>query len=367
MTLLKHQRIIVHGMTTSRNFGDVLLCETTVAWLRELGCGEILSARASPEVQKILGTRNAALSDYRRADAVLLTGGGYFQMTDHGKAAIKSFAKYAGPLMLGRIFGKPLAVLAVGLAPLPHGILARGTKWLFDSCKVVSLRDPRSVEYAGALNLRKPPLLAGDLVFAHRRETLPDGLADEARALLDKQPQERLIGLHLSQASAGSTDYTRLYALIEEVLAPMQGTRFVLLEDHPSGSGKGPQLQAHDELRARLGADRCIAVPYRDTAFMMAILAGLDAVFTNKLHVGLAAAAMGTTPFSLAKNVKNIGSFADLGLAENCAMLGAPDAQVRAILERLRDCQDRFEVPAEIRDRSLSNREILARFLAGDP
>lgn len=359
---MTYDKIIVHGMMTSKNFGDVLLGQTTIGWLRELGCSEVLTAYASPEVQKILGTRNARPADYASADAVILSGGGYFQMMDRGRPALKRFVKNTGPLMAGGALGKPLAILAVGMAPLPHAILRQGVRRLFNRARLVTLRDPRSMECAGELSLRKPPVLAGDLVFAHRPETLPPALLDEARGIVGKG---RVLALHLSDSSAGSPDYARLHKLIEQELAPLTDTRFLLIADHPSGDSGGPQARAQAELQRRLGPDRCILAPYRDTAFLMALLSVSDAVLTNKLHVGLAAAAMGTMPFSLAKNVKNLGSFADLGLAGTCAMLDAPDEDIRPILHALRDCETGFEVPEAIRARSMSNRDLLAGFLAG--
>lgn len=356
-------KLIIHGMMTSQNFGDVLLAQIVTGWLRELTSAELLTAHAAPDVQQILGTRNAKASDYLSADGVLLSGGGYFQMMDRGYHAQKRFVKNTYPLHVGQLLGKPTAMIGVGVDKLPHRSMRMMLRRLLNHSVAVGVRDPNSLAFAKQLGPRRPPTLTNDLVFALRESDIVPEKSAAAGALIAELGRERVVGLHLSGTSSESEDYARLHARLKQLLASApEDTAFLVIEDHASKGGKG-QVEALRELQSYLPDSKSRFVPYAGTAEMLAVLNRLDAVFTNKLHVGLAAAAMGTMPFSLAKNRKNIGSFAALGIGDNCRMLSASADEMDDVLNRAISHRGRFVVPEEIRQLSAKNRELLAQFV----
>ena len=357
-------RLIVHGMMTSQNFGDVLLAQVVTRWLSELTSAEILTAQAGADVGAILGLRNAKPADYLTANGVVLSGGGYFQMMDRGWPALRRFIKNVGPLVTGRLLGKPIGLVGVGVEQLPHQTMRVLLRGLLNSATVTGLRDPNSIACASSLGLRRAPTLTSDLVFTLTSDDLAPADLAVARQLTVDLGWERVVGLHLSEPSNGSSDYARLHESLRRRIAETPETvGFVLIEDHPNHNGGG-QRGAWDEIAALLPPSRYRLVPYAGTGAMLALLHTLDAVFTNKLHVGLAAAAMGTMPFSLAKNRKNIASFATLGLADNCRMLSASDAEMDEILGRALTHHGHFEVPSEIRTLAWKNLDLLSAFVA---
>ncbi len=357
-------KIIIHGMMTSQNFGDILLAEIVTGWLRELTTAELLSAYAAPDVQAILGTRNATPGDYVSANGVVLSGGGYFQMMDSGYPALKRFLKNTGPLQLAQLFGKPTALIGVGVDRLPHASMRFMLRRLLNHAVAAGLRDPNSLACAEELGLRRHAELTNDLVFSLDATTLDPQKQAAAAARRERLGSDRLVGLHLSGTSTSAPDYARLHERLRLALADAPpSTGYLIIEDHPSKE-KGGQSDAQQEILSYLPAGRAEIVRYDGTRSMLALLHSLDSVFTNKLHVGLAAAAMGTMPFSLAKNRKNLASFDALGIGGNCLMLSAATGDMDRILASAITHSGRFTVPPDVRALSMKNRDLLKKFVA---
>lgn len=355
-------KIVVHGMMTSENFGDVLLAQIVTRWLRELTSMELVLANASPEIAQILGCRRARLIDYFSAKGVILSGGGYFQMMDHGLPAMRRFVKNVGPLLAGRLMQKPIGMVGVGVDELPHAVMRSTLRYLLNVSSIVGLRDPRSVEHARNLKLKRLPILTSDLVFSVTEGDT--GLHQRGRAseLLSKLNGKRLLGIHLSDSADASPRYRQLHHLLKVYLPSVEDEAgFVLLEDHPGGNGG--QRRAQREIMQYLSERNTVIIPYETTELMLAVLSKVDAVLTNKLHVGLAAAAVGTAPFSVAKNRKNLSSFKALGLSDNCCMLDESDSILERIVSTFVVHEGTVSILPKIRELAAKNKELLSEFV----
>lgn len=349
--------IILHGMHTSVNFGDLLLSAITIGWIKESGRYRVVGARIGQEVSQILGIEQASARDWIHADAVILSGGGYFQRDDRGRSAAKAYAKYLWPLMLGAMLRRPVAVLGVGVSTPPHPLLFRWLKAVVKTCSFASVRD--SVSY-NTLSCLGNVTLTADLALS-LNSTLPH----EGEPLVKAHDWlfSRVVALHLSAPSSAGPAYAELYDRLEAALSENPDIGVLLIEDHPSDHSL--QRQAQIELQQRIGEERTRIVHYTSGPALCALLASVDAVFTNKLHVGLTAAALGTPPFSVAKHSKNIASFREMGLQEHCCSLSREAGdQMSIVIGKWLSVQERLVLPAAIRDRAQENKELLQRFLA---
>lgn len=360
--MIQRPLLLLHGALSSPNFGDVLLARITVGWIREHSDFEICAYKAAPAVLEELGIRPATVRDLFSADAYLLSGGGYFQTPLTGYRAHKRFLRHAGPVLLGQIRRRPTALIGVGAARLPHAAMRRGLRFLIDQAHTATVRDPRSHEASVAVGTRRPPTVTADLAFVQCRSILPPEACEEAAQLVSSVGSGQTIAVHLSGTPATSPDYANLYRALEESLMAAQQAGVLLIEDHPHAGSPQQQAQAH--LHQRLGAGRSRIVPYRDSQSLSALLSAVDAVLTDKLHVGLVAAAMGTPPYSIAKHPKNLATYEAIGLGEHCILLERCDAsRVRSLISRLLDPPDTFSIAPEVRERAGENERALRDFL----
>ncbi|TIN35833.1 MAG: polysaccharide pyruvyl transferase family protein [Mesorhizobium sp.] len=361
--------LIFHGMLRNHNFGDVLLAQICLSWVREIyPYHPIKSVFVTPELSELLGLGHAKIFDILRAKAAVLSGGGYFQIADSGLAPLKRFCKNAGPILLAQMAGRPTALIAVGVGPIPNRSIfdwttRAGIRLLFSAARLVCLRDLGSVDAFRSLQTGTVPVQTADLVFALRPEDLPASAIDYAESIMATiSAGKNVLGLQLSYLKESSPEYLRLYDVLETKISSTEGNHFLLLEDHVALDSGQQRFQAY--MKQKLGQDRTTVVPYRGPFQMAALLGRTKGVLTDKLHVGLVAAAMGATPFSLAKHPKNISAYEEIGIPENCALLSKATAkEIEAVVEGFLKKNRPFEVSAKVRGAALENKKLLQEFL----
>ncbi|MER8578405.1 polysaccharide pyruvyl transferase family protein [Mesorhizobium sp. M1423] len=363
--------LIFHGMLRNHNFGDVLLAKICLSWVREVYTLPIKAVFVTPELRERLGLAPATLFDVLRANAAVLSGGGYFQFAENGLNPLKRLYKNAGPILLAQMARRPTALIGVGVGPIPDGsgldwITRAGIRQLFGAARLICVRDLGSLDASLSLLSGADPIQTADMVFALRPEDLPKSAVDYADSVVSpiyaNKNVENILGMQISSLREESAGYEQLYDILERRIGLTHGNHFLLLEDHVyMGSGQ-QRFQAY--MKQKLGPDRATVVPYPGPFQMAALLSRMDAVLTDKLHVGLVAAAMGTEPFSLAKHPKNISAYEEIGIPSNCALISkATAADVEVIVESFLRKNQRFEVSSRIRAAALKNKKLLQEFL----
>lgn len=357
--------VVLHGMHSSQNFGDVLLTQIMRDWLVTGAGAQVALLAPSPDVAQVLGLPAATRRQLWRSEAVILGGGGFFQRMDGPKGALKAIIKYGFPLGLARLFGKRTAMIGIGIAPMPRP----GLDWLMARVlrrvDLVVVRDVVGYDHAAdLLGSRTTDQLvqATDLIFSLTPDWLPQDARDWARAQHQALGTRRALVVHLSEPPSRTPRQDHIAGLLADRIKRQPDTGCLLIEDHPSNNG--PQMQAQQEMATRLSGTPVRIIPYPGVERLAALLAGSDAVFTNKLHVGLCAAAMGTMPYALAKHRKNMASFSDLCLTQNCAMLTASDPSIfEPLLDSFAGCSSRLNIPDDVRTRAtLAQRSVLEFF-----
>jgi polysaccharide pyruvyl transferase WcaK-like protein len=343
-------------MHSSSNFGDILLTLVLRDWLLEVGVSDLSLLSPAPEVAKTLELQKARFSDLWQADIMLLGGGGFFQRMDQNIGASKAIVRYGAPVVLAGLFGKSTGMIGVGIDKMPHPLLDRLLGLVLRRMDCLIVRDATGFQQAKHLLGQNSAQLeqATDLVFALDRTWLSSDAVKWAAKLRKTLGTKHLLAVHLSNPPDSGHSYRLIAEELERLLSSEKDVGILLIEDHPNRGG--PQEQAQREMANRLGMCAAQIIAYPGAKRLAALLAEVDAVFSNKLHVGLTAAAMGTMPFSVAKHRKNIASFDDIGLGDNCCLLDDAPVRILSVVNHFVHHRGSFTCPSETREKALAAR-----------
>ncbi len=355
-------RVALHGSYFTDNFGDILLMQIYLRWLREAVEGAevlmpFLPAATSHHFDVPAGRGYGALL---RADALVYGGGGYFgePPTDRRRWGARLAARHLAPGLLAAATGREVIVNGVGAGPvsaaLPRWMLARVTA----RASQVVVRDEESLAFMRALGVAEDRLqLGADAALCLQPSDLPASAVDEIEGWLSGLPAGPRLGVHLTGDSARGAGHA---AAIDDVLAfaaARPELRVVAITDQKGAAG---QQAATLELSERLPG-RCEAYRYQRPWPLAALLARLDLVVTMKLHVGIVAATLGTPVLSVRSHPKIERFYRQLGASD--ASLPLPRLEPGMLYELL---EREFgqggggtEVPESLRAAALRCRDLL--------
>lgn len=355
-------RVALHGSYFTDNFGDILLMQLYLRWLREAAEGvqvlmPFLPAATSHHFDVAEGRGYGALL---RTDALVYGGGGYFgePPADQRRWGARLAARHLAPGLLAAALGREVIVNGVGAGPvsasLPRWMLAR----VATRASQVVVRDEESLAFMRGLGVLEGRLhLGADAALCLEPSDLPASAVDEIEGWLSGLPAGPRLGVHLTGDSARSAGHA---AVIEDVLAfvaARPGLRVIAITDQKGAAG---QLAATRELAERLPG-RCDVYLYRSPWPLAALLARLDLVVTMKLHVGIVAATLGTPVLSVRSHPKIERFYRQLGASDaSLPLAGLKPGMLRALLEREFSQGDRdAKVPEELRAAALRCRDLL--------
>ena len=354
--------LIFHGMLRSENFGDTLMAEIVVGWLRELTDSPIRTMFADPRLRRRLGLEPAGPFDLLTARAAVLSGGGYFQIADSGLPPLKRFVKNAGPILLAQTVGVPSALLGIGVGRMPSRVLEAGVRRLFTKSEVACVRDHIGFEAARRVAPSANVVETADLVFTLHPDRLPQSAHVAADRLAPRRGERRQTAVLLSNTPDRDARYRSVVDALEDAAVAQPDRHVMLIEDHVTAGSGQQRIQAL--LHERLGPDRSSIVPYPGSWKLAALLARMDSVLTDKLHVALVAAALGAEPYSIAKHPKNLAAFASLDLENNVTMLSERSTpRYGELATRAFQASAPFAIADDVRRKAWLNRDNLSAFL----
>ena len=328
--------IALHGMVTSRNFGDILMLDIVARHLIASG-HDVTVPMASAGVARDAGTSgNIGRRGFRHSDTLVYPGGGYF--SPEKPPALRKMAaiagKFAGPSYLLRK-GAPHHVLGVGVGPLAgHGLFSAFMRRFFEHAAVLTVRDEESLDELKRLGVRRKDVdVVADIALNLTPDLIPAAAIREAEETLRplRQRYERIIGIHLSSMPV-SQPYREVWQAVVAFAADCPDAGFLLIEDHPADEGApSDQLRAARDLHTTLG-ERAIVAPYSHHYTLAALLSQLDGVFTNKLHVAIVASSLDRLAVAVAKHPKNHRFFRQINASRRCIGLGAEARDIARIM-----------------------------------
>ena len=144
MTALK---VAIAGYYGFDNFGDELILEVLVTWLKQLGCEPVVLSANPTKTQAQYGVAAISRTDmmaiwrtFCQADAFLLGGGGLFQ----DKTGLASPVYYGGLMLMAHLASCPTAFFGQGVGPLSSPLSLSMLKWVMPKASLVVVRDDKS-------------------------------------------------------------------------------------------------------------------------------------------------------------------------------------------------------------------------------
>ena len=300
------KKVVIHGATSTSNFGDVLfahlfykkclaLQDVQVDFLQngKYGIGDFLR-------KELLYDRTMSKGEFLKSDVFVFMSGGYFG--EHSKAFIRNgnirpiriikwYFRYFLPAVRFQKKGKPIFILGIGGGPVTSRLLRKTMVSLMEKAVCVTVRDEETRDYFKRYGVKREILVTTDTAQVYTPDMLPplEGFS------LNSHKKHLFLHMNLT----GETD-----ALIATKIAPSV-IRF--LEEHKDydlvvgcDCVAGVDRIQDSETYKAIKAKEIVAqiYPYADSHQFAALLNRMDLIVTTKLHVGIVGATLGKSVVS---------------------------------------------------------------------
>jgi polysaccharide pyruvyl transferase WcaK-like protein len=305
------------------NFGDILLLDLMVQWIREYDDSyKINLPLADYYVGNWVHADMRSIRKVQKSDAVIFSGGGYFgepneNVIEWGSSHYQSYGKIAETVLNSNI---PVCVVGVGAGPITHEKYRLITRKLFDQASFVSLRDPVSYRFADDLTHEASlfetadyALTLSDTYFNNHNKPRDlvihiDGISENAHNQLRQFFISRL----------GSIAEKYRVTLLNDGLKKMRWRDYIKLKFNSTNKHRALDLA---NVLAKHGVEVDTYSFEGDPFKLVDNLFNHSLVLTTKLHIGICAVAAGCNPISIPFHQKTPRFYKQIGLFERCLPL----------------------------------------------
>lgn len=364
------KEVALHGMVSSRNFGDILMVDIVARFLatQQINVSVPMGNESVLKDLNILEQTNRGYWGFNKCDSLVFTGGGYFGPMSNRNFSkdIRMMIKFASPAEFF-LSSSQHHIIGVGVNNLNKFNLTQYyMKRFFNAAGTITVRDEESLSELRKIGVVRTDIeVLADIALNIQVSSIPSEslkYAEDKLAYLNKN-YEKIIALHLSDLPE-ATCYNSIYDGILKYANEYENIGFVLIEDHPNSVSDSPQLLAAQYLKSLL-MQRAEIIPYSYHWNLVAILSKVDGIVTNKLHVAIVSSALNKVAVSFTKHEKNHRFFSQINAKERCINL--PDQtkdSVYMLMKNEFSCLNRGDlVPSSIRNLARRNLDLLAQNL----
>lgn len=364
------KKVALHGMVSSRNFGDILMVDIVSRFLatKQFNVSVPMGAASVLKDLNILEQTSTNFLGFSKCDSLVFTGGGYFGPMENRNFSkdIRMMLKFASPAEFF-LSSSHHHIIGVGVNNLNKFNLTQYyMKRFFNTAGTIAVRDEESLIELRKIGVdRKDIEVLADIALNIKVDSIPlDSLkyAEDKLEYLNKN-YEKIIALHLSDLPE-ATYYNSIYEGILKYANEHKNIGFVLIEDHPNSISDSQQLLAANYLKSLL-EHRAEIFSYSHHWNLVAILSKVDGILTNKLHVAIVSSALNKVAISFTKHEKNHRFFAQINAKERCINLA--DQTIDSVYRLMKNefsYLDRGDlVPSGIRNLARRNLDLLAQNL----
>jgi polysaccharide pyruvyl transferase WcaK-like protein len=347
-------RVSVHGSYFGYNFGDTLLCQLFVDWVRAAGQHEVVLPLANAKNQHLIGADLRGLGSALGSERAIFGGGGYFSESA-SRGRLWSLRVYSRHLLLGRLLKArriPLAIMGVGVGPISSPQVRRSVVDLFDYAQVAVVRDEESASHLRDWGVRRDPVVASDAVLSADLDYATGNRADASAG------RKRLL-VHTS----GNPSAAELSA-IREVCAWAADRDLTIVFATDGVSRRGaigwPSALAAEFPALEVEIDLYDGSP----AHLIRRLAKTDGIVTTKLHVGIVGTKLGIPVIAAPLHSKTVRFYRQIGAADRVVELSASESAGR--LRELLDSWNKGRLSPSLKQTGLPSfnyRAAVAEFL----
>ena len=336
--------VVVSGYYGARNVGDELILSAIASRLRRNGFEVVVAAQKPSAVQDEHGLKAFARADLaaaepavRRAVAVVVGGGGLIHDYTWDRAGglsglfqkpVLSLQGWAPLPLLAQMLGRPAHLFAVGVGPLADRDAQAFMRWLAERLDGLSVRDAESRELLLSIpGFSRPVGVVPDPVYALE---LGDAVAP---AQLEHVAGRRVLAVNVRPwAHEGEEDMS---ARLARVVGRVAGRHELALAGVPFQDLGGADVTALETLFAAVPDDipRTVLPWTADAAAIAGTLRASTAMLAMRLHANLLAHRLGVPAVGIAYDPKVSSHFEEVGRADACLELNAPEDELEAALE----------------------------------
>lgn len=362
-------KIMLNGFVQETNFGDVLFAHLFYRKCRELGFESVdfwqtKKYGVGESVRKELGysTKKSMLSCLFADAYILISGGSLGENVSNRQTVRMRYLRFVLPARLYELMGKPVYILGVGGGPVENKWLRKRMVRMLDGATVIQFRDEETRAYFEQYGVKNKMVVTSDTAQVITREMLPE-LAVKRELDAFAAGRKKLF-LHLSENDKVN----------EQILAQELPGVIRFLDEHP----EYVLVTGFDNVRVADPAERLRNLPavkalqargdvflynYTESWQLCALLAEMDCIITQKLHVGVLGATLGRSvvsfPVHREKTQRYYRQIGEAGRSVHMSEV-TPDV-VFAQLEKYHDHP--ITLPAHIRREAEKNLAVIGDLL----
>lgn len=346
------------------NYGDYLLYNVLSSFLSKYEANyEIYSSdvsRAYDEFEKI--ERKQKLSAIIQSDLTILDGGGYFGEPDSRKLywSMRFLWKHGLPLLLLPILKKRYAIIGIETGPLTYYIPRVVTKYIMNNAEVLSVRNKESKKFLEALNVKNEIIVIPDLVLSYELQQL-NKETEYAEKVLEKFSNNRKnILVHLT--TKNTDDNFGISAIVNYLTKlPNQYNYFVVCDQK-----RDSQEERAKAIVEKLTKECSVFVPYESPWKLNSLIAEVDAVITDKLHVGIVGIRNKKRVISVYSNGKSKRFYKEIGLNNNSIKLSRLDEEAFGdVFNKVIETEKFESINSKLLTHSKENLRLIEGFIEG--
>lgn len=307
------KKVYLHGSFMNDNYGDFLLY-----YIINNICKKYSDSYTffSSSVDKTYDNyckinRKSKIEAIFKSNYVIFAGGGYFGEPDYRKMYwnIRCFFIHLLPAYIISLRKIPYIILGVEAGPMKFWINRFMLKRIITKAEVVSVRNEESLNFLKNIGVQRKILNIPDWVMGIDKNILIDKNNNYISNIIKniKNNYTIIILVHLTSRNSEGMDY-----VIQDLVKYINENKNVF---YIIGCDQDRDIQKKraEELSTKFPSNRSLVINYLGPWVLSSLINSVDAVITDKLHVGIVAIKMDKEVISVANNNKSVKFHTSIG------------------------------------------------------
>lgn len=360
----------LHGAFHGLNFGDQLLAHLYCQWVADSPSYIPALPFVSSSKSRALGLRPSSLAGFRQADALVYCGGGYLGEPNSGvrRWGAENLIRFSPMFRAAKLLDMPVAVLGAGAGPITSRAYRRFVAELVEYATVFAVRDTQSRDCLASYgcSANKIEVTADAVLSMDRAALLPHpGISSNAIREVKKSKPRLRLGVHLAPNAQNESKLTTLIDDLSSSLQKREATAKIIRDSGGVGPRSRRTTAFLQYVTASLGADDVLEYRLGEIHRFVEELAQLDAIITNKLHVGIVGLCLGIPVVAVSNHQKTERLYTQLALEHlHVALEDYKQGSLSSLLDDAL-CTPAPYVPDTVSKAASANRSLLHSFLGG--
>lgn len=363
--------VSLHGAYYPNNFGDVLILNIESNWIKEITENDISLPYATEIYRKTLKSNEYKNKEsIMNADYLIYGAGGYLgePPTNKWKWSLNFMKNHLKPALIAKKNKTPYSIIGTGAGPISTFYGKQSLKYIVNNAEIVAVRDDESKKYlVNLVDNPKKIMVTADVALSLTKDCIP---ADVKKKISEEYLnfEGMKIGIHIGANRHSSENGEKVQMIIDESIKffeqNSQLTPVLIIDNDNS-----VQQEAVEYIKNRLNRN-CVIYKHYDIWETTALLAELDSVITNKLHIGIVNYAMGNIPISFPYHSKTRRFYKQINLDKLCTPISkVTEGLTLSLLNDISDDvlnnnKEFYQLKREeMKKRALANKVLLEKVL----